>query len=202
MINCSRWKELTESLKFHANVAHIARAPSEFRFLNEYAPISLGLNSTSDEHFLRVLQIFETSPCGGTPICYHMQAVAIAVKGFESQLLANGQRAVVMICTDGEASDGDIADALRPLKSLPVLIILKLCTDDDRIVEYWNNVDRELELDMDVLEDFTVEAKEVHAQNPWLTYGEHLHLLRSFGAKTKELDLLDEVTLSVDDMLF
>eukprot|EP01034_Spumella_vulgaris_P015571 gene15571-19896_t len=66
------------------------------------------------------------------------------------------QKALVVIATDGEASDGEVAEAMRPLKDLPV----------------W--------------------AKEIHAYNPWLTYGEPLQRLREFGCSVKELDLLDE----------
>ena len=31
---CSRWDELGETLKFHAQAAHVAAAPTEFRLLN------------------------------------------------------------------------------------------------------------------------------------------------------------------------
>ena len=44
------------------------------------------------------------------------------------------------------------------------------------------------------------DAKEVHQSNGWLTYGEPLHRLREFGAIMKELDLIDESTLSSEQM--
>ena len=42
---------------------------------------------------------------------------------------------------------------MRPLKDLPVWVVVRLCTNDDKIVDYWNRVDEELELSMDVLDD-------------------------------------------------
>jgi hypothetical protein len=38
------------------------------------------------------------------------------------QLKAAGKKASLIICTDGEASDGDIALAMRPLHNLPVWV--------------------------------------------------------------------------------
>ena len=40
-------------------------------------------------------------------------------------------------------------------------------TDQDRVVDYWNNIDQQLELDMDVLDDLCGEAQEVHEANNW-----------------------------------
>lgn len=42
MIQCTRWSELTSSLKFHAQLAHAAKAPTEFRLLNNCEPILVG----------------------------------------------------------------------------------------------------------------------------------------------------------------
>ena len=66
-----------------------------------------------------------------------------------------------MICTDGESTDGDLTEAMRPLQNLPVLVVIRLCTDEDKIVEYWNGIDEKLEVDIDVLDDIYSEAKEV-----------------------------------------
>ena len=64
-----------------------------------------------------------------------------------------------MIATDGLSSDGDVLNALKPLEQLPVWLIVKLCTDDESIVDYWNQVDQNLEVPMDVLDDFRSEAE-------------------------------------------
>mgnify|MGYP003385803387 FL=1 len=51
---------------------------------------------------------------------------------------------VVTIATDGESSDGDIAAAMRPLQALPVWVVIRLCTDDERVVNYWNTIDAQV----------------------------------------------------------
>lgn len=70
--------------------------------------------------------------------------------------------------------------------------MIRLCTDNQKICEYWNAIDSQLELDIDVLDDLSSEAKEVNANNPWITYGEPLQRLREFGVAVREMDVLDE----------
>jgi hypothetical protein len=115
-------------------------------------------------------------------------------------MYAQKQRAAVIITTDGEATDGNIADAMRPLQDLPVWVVIRICTDDDKIVQYWNGIDEELELEIDVLDDLSAEAQEVQDVNGFISYGEPLHKLREFGATIKEFDLIDESLLSPDQM--
>ena len=160
ILTCSRWSELTDALKFHAQIAHAASAPTEFRLLNSSVPISIGTDDGSNSLNV-LLSTFEGSPNGGTPLCRHIKDVVSKISLIEHQLRANNQRACVMIATDGESSDGDIAEALKPLERLPVWVVVRLCTDDDKIVDYWNNIDKVLELDMDVLDDLFGEADEV-----------------------------------------
>ena len=50
------------------------------------------------------------------------------------------------------------------------------------------------------MDDFKSEANEVAKANPWLTYGEPLHRMREFGITVKEMDLLDEGKLSLEQM--
>jgi hypothetical protein len=122
------------------------------------------------------------------------------IQSIDDHLRANNQRAAVIIATDGISTDGDVAEAMKPLQDLAVWVVVRLCTDDDEVIDYWNNIDNELELEMDVLDDIEGEAKEVRAVNDWLFYGEPLHRLREFGAAIKEMDLIDEDALSSEQM--
>lgn len=139
-------------------------------------------------------------PGGGTPLCHHVNQVVEQITAIAPELRAAGKKASLIICSDGEASDGDITAALRPLHNLPVWVVIRLCTDEDPVVSYWNNIDSQLELNMDVLDDPISESIEVSKVNKWLTYGTPLHRLREFGVTSKEMDLLDEAKLSVESM--
>jgi hypothetical protein len=140
------------------------------------------------------------SPGGGTPLCYHVNQVAQQIAAIAPELKAAGKKASLIICSDGEASDGDITDALRPLNNLPVWVVIRLCTNEEPVVSYWSNIDSQLELNMDVLDDPLGEGQEVAKVNKWLTYGTPLHRLREFGVTTRELDILDEAKLSAESM--
>ena len=51
---------------------------------------------------------------------------------------------------------------MRPLQHLPVWVVIRLCTDEDKMVDYWNNIDNEIELNMDVIDDPLGEAQEIY----------------------------------------
>lgn len=58
------------------------------------------------------------SPAGPTPLCTHIESIVQCILSVEQELRARGQKAVVMIATDGESSDGNVAEALRPLTNV------------------------------------------------------------------------------------
>jgi hypothetical protein len=89
---------------------------------------------------------------------------------------------------------------MKALEGLPVLVVVRLCTNDSSIVDYWNNIDADLELDLDVLDDLNSEAQEVAKVNDWLNYSQAMHRFREFGVKMKEMDVLDERKLTSDEM--
>ena len=203
-VPCSRWEELRDSINFHAELASASNSLTEFRFLNGPPSIVVGdFERDPDGCGLRaVKKVLEGGPQGGTPLCAHIRAIIDQIKTAEVRLRNNNQVACVTICTDGMCSDGNLVLAMKPLEKLPCWVVVKLCTDDDKIVEYWNNVDGELELEMDVLDDFAAEAKEIYDLNPWITYGLPFHRLREWGLKNlKEADMMDERALTANQMV-
>jgi len=192
---CTRWEELGAGVRFHSGLAKAAGCHSQFMFLN-------GPTIKYPEDLPIGAQTFETtlsaSPGGGTPLCQAIHRIVHNLTPLAHSLKASGKKAVIIIITDGEASDGNLVEAMVPLQLLPVWVVVRLVTNEDKVVSYWNSVDSELELDLEVLDDVASEADEVHAKNPWLNYGEPIHRLREWGMHVKEVDMLDEAVLSLE----
>lgn len=51
-----------------------------------------------------------------------------------------------------------------------------------------------------MIDDQLGDARQVDSVNGWLVYGEPIHRLREFGASMKELDIIDESTMSSEQM--
>ena len=130
----------------------------------------------------------------------HIREITQSIQQREQQLKSSGQKAVVVICTDGESSDGDLIEVMKPLTKLPCMIIVALCTDEVKVVNYWNNIEQQIEIEIDVLNDLTSEAVEVDKLNPWLTYGEPLHRMREWGVHLRIMDLIDEKALGMSQL--
>jgi len=190
-------------LRFHVELAKIANAPSEFRLLNALGPKIVGdPNADPDFSNVRALQkVFDGGPSGGTPLCRHINDIVAFLTQHQNEFRQSGQVASLVICTDGVSSDGDVTVAMRPLKQLPVMIVVRLCTNSDDVVAYWDRVEKDLEMDLDIIDDFFGEGAGVFEHNPWINYGEPLQRLREFGVKVKELDMIDEKLLTVQQMV-
>lgn len=46
VINCTRWSELSQTVKFHAELADATSAPTEFRLLNGADPVVVGMGNS------------------------------------------------------------------------------------------------------------------------------------------------------------
>lgn len=153
VIECTRWAEVTSSLMFHAELAEKMRTPTEFRLLNGADPIIVGLEGDNGESLKFLKEVFDESPGGKTPLCAQIAGVVKEIKAIQDVLRSAGKKACVVIVTDGEATDGDVAAALKPLEDLPVWVVIRLCTDEVNVIKYWQDIDRVLELELDVLDD-------------------------------------------------
>jgi len=224
-IDCTRWEEIKETVLYHANMAAQLNMPTIFRLLN-HPGSSIGSQQfgictntcvgANDKigafgevsNAERIMNA--TRPQGGTPLTDHILAIQQQVMEIAPQLNATGKRAVVVIATDGIPTDSQGYDsqgarnqfvqALRLMEGLPVWIVIRICTDDDDVVEFYNDLDEKLELSLEVLDDFQGEAKEVFAFNPWLNYALPIHRIRELGFHDRVFDLIDERRLTKTDV--
>lgn len=132
---------------------------------------------------------------GGTPLNTTLSKI------YEDSLRINGKKKLIIV-TDGESSDGNILRILRKLGNIGFSITIRLCTDDDSIVNYWNNIDKELEFDLDIIDAYPDEYKEVLTHNPTINYSYPLHKFREFGTSDSRFDGLDERRLPSEHTLF
>lgn len=178
----SRWDEVSQSVRMISSLANAAKIQTEVRLLNSAEPVIVGQKEDDEGKGLAtVTSQLLMQPSGQTPICAQLKAVIDQLKSSEFELRASNRIAMLIIMTDGESSDGCIIDVLKELEGFPLQIIIRICTDEIEITEYWHHISAQLDLEIYVLDDLKSEATVVKKCNPWLTYGEPLHLLREFG---------------------
>ena len=219
LVQCSRWEELSKSVEFHADLVASLQAPTDFRLLNmsfeagtQYFSISSMQQQEMRHQANEAKRIMRKSvPHNATPLSMHLNAVRARIVEEASKLRNEGRRIVVVIATDGLPSDSagktnnrtkkEFSDALRQLQGLPVWVVVRLLTDDAEVVDYWNDIDSQIEVPLEVLDDWMGEAAEIYEHNPWLNYPEIMHHVREMGFSHPLFDLVDERRLEVSEML-
>jgi hypothetical protein len=184
-----------------ASLADAAETPTEIRMLNKAEPLVVGLGSrVSKSDLAEVMIQLSIEPSGQTPICKQLCDIIEQLRSMESELRATNKIALLIIMTDCDSSDGDIIDVLKPLEGLPLQIIIRMCSDEREITEYWQHINAQLDLDIYVLGEVKAEAVVVAENNSWLTYGEPLHRAREFGLMVPAIDNLDLRQLSKQEI--
>jgi len=211
-IECSRWDEIRDCVHYHEQMSNLLGAPTEFRLLNQPSETErhtffAGVEG-SQSHLDRTLQYMK--PTGKTPLTSHVLNLQKEIKEMANDLNAKGQKVVIVLATDGLPLDNDsssfeearikFVDAMRSLEGLPVWIVIRLCTDEDHIVSFYNDLDDNLELSLEVLDDYDAEAKEIYEHNKWLNYTLALHRTRELGFHDRVFDLIDERALTKGEL--
>ena len=214
VLRATRWQELCDTLISLSEISTSLGARTDFHLLNpgtssatppgggQYLSLCTdaygfvtAAGATVDHDQLSAF-FKGLSPTGTTPLAESLHQIINTINPVAEKMRHNGQKAVVVIATDGLPNDKNaFLRALQQLQALPVFPIVRLCTNDDNVVQYYSDLDKSLEHPLEVLDDEAGEAQEIRAVNPWLTYGQPLHLAREFGLHDKLYDILDEQPL-------
>ena len=163
-VPCTRWTELQGSLEYHIQLAGLLEATTIFRFLNdpgrsagpqEFSVGDCTATTTIEEQMEAALAVVrKASPRGVTPLTAHLQDIKGQIMTMEADLRERGQEAVVVLATDGLPSNAygesteavlrEFLYALKEIQSLPVWVVIRLCTDDEKVVSYYNSLDSEV----------------------------------------------------------
>merc|ERR1719433_541417 len=138
---------------------------------------------------------------GTTPLGERLREVHHLLQHTFVQQALQGLRCVVVVATDGmptvvgsgvpsEQAKLEVVQELRRLCSdLNAFIVVRLSTDEDETVAFYNKIDDDVELNLEVLDDLEGEAKELReAGNGWLTYSPEIHMIREGGTFAKLMD--------------
>jgi len=205
-----------EQAKWNARIG----TPCEFMLLNPEG-MTIRVTPESEEPIETQLAKLESwlnraKPAGPTPLSERLRDVYTRISAQKDELKRAGQSVMLIIATDGEPSASpearrsylsardEFVQMLRKILggSLPVRGVIRLTTDNDAVVEFYNKIDEELEFPLDVLDDIVSEAKEIASKgNGWLTYSPLIHTMREQGTLVQLFDDLDERCLGAQDAM-
>lgn len=148
-------------------------------------------------------------PRGVTPIAERLEDIRGRIQANLGDLAQRSQMVFLTIVTDGlpttrfsgESTAADQHHMVQVLRNicatLPVQLVIRLCTDDAQTISFYNRIDEEYELPLDILDDMTSEAQEIAQHgNSWFAYTPVIHRIREAGTLCKVLDALDERPLN------
>lgn len=195
-ISCSRWDELLQGFDFNSKISILGSIETTVKFLNGGTFIFGNSYIQNPKDFILP---FHTMKSGLTPLGKAIGEIIEDLKNYRLFSL-NTQKAQVTIYTDGEPSDCNKEKFKELLKELIVdysaNVTIRLLTDNESILEYWNNIEGDVELNLDVIDNFLSECKEVESVNPKICYPYQIHQLREFGTSLTLFDHLDERKLN------
>jgi hypothetical protein len=217
--SCTRWEEICAFAEDHARWNLAVGTPCEFMLLNSMGRgpsvspqegrdfVSIDRSAGADSEQMRSLDklLKNNGPRGVTPIAERLEEIRLRLHAEAEELARRQQMVFLTIATDGlptspwsgQSTSKDqeqMVSALRRLcAELPVQLVIRLCTDEESTVQFYNKIDDELELPLDILDDFASEAKEITDKgNGFFAYTPLLHRIREAGTLCKLLDDLDE----------
>ena len=214
----SRWKEFKQFFDFHVKMSARCWIPTEFWLVNDPGPdmeqrfsVACGNKEDLSEDREVANEIISRVRLQRkrNPMASQLLRIEKRIAKKAPELTSSNKHVILMLCMDGYLSDEfgregskvkqEFVDRLVDISKLPVKLIVRLHTDNDRVTDFFNKLDSKL-ADIDVLDDYFGEAMEVYLHNPWLTYSLGLHRLREAGLASDLIGELDERCFTTHDI--
>lgn len=186
---------------------------------NHVGPQQVGIcaskHITSPEELKRAKDLLRrTRPVGASsPINFHLLEIISSTQYLIPILEQTQSRLVLHICTDSIPSDPEghelpelkagLRTILLQLIDMPIQVVLRLSTDDERVVDFYKEMAYEALFvkRLQVIDDFVSECAQVKRWNPWMNYGYPLHLCREGGVYVPAVEQLSHRKLLVPEVI-
>jgi len=194
----SRFEELCNALKFHANIAiqfnkhiefHIMNTPNNF--------ISNMIGPNIDE----IDRLSQTYTYGDLSLKDSIQTILTNINKNSALIHARNKKAHVVITVDNIPIDINVIGILNELiKKTFVHVTIRLCTDDTKVIDYWQYINELSGYKLYILNNIYVKINKVLQYNPWFTYCEKIHRIYECGDLIELFYYIDEQPLTISEI--
>jgi len=155
--------------------------------------------------------LLQTEPDGVSLITKGLRSLQSELHALAPVVSEQGKKIYFVLATDGLPSDKfgqtnaaateQLMETLRDFESYPIFFVIRLCSNDEETVEFYNGLDALLERNIEVIQDIHTEASEIFKTNKWINYSLPLHWSREMGLRDRLFDLIDERQLTKEEMI-
>ena len=168
----SNFQEIDNTLKFHTNLSKKYDKHFQYYILNSE------LFNKNDSEFKIITDITEKAD-----ISYN-----------------KNKKSHVVITSDSELNSNVINILHDLIKRSYIHITIRLCTDDSRMIDYWQSMNEYFGYKLYILDNINVKKNKILSYNPWFIYTEKMQRVFECGKLINLFQLLDEKTLSISEI--
>ena len=147
MIKTTRWQELLKDIEDVGTLSQTVGSRTEFYPINPLDSPPLVVTGEGRSGEVAAVCAGLGAPHSSTPLAETTKRVADKIAGMvEQSLIMPGEKACVVIATDGEPNDkAAFKREVERLCQLPVWLVFRVCTNDDGVIDYYNELDGQSE---------------------------------------------------------
>ena len=194
----TRFQELCNALKFHTRVAKQFNKHIQFHIVNKPDNyISKIINANLDD----LDKLSQTETIGDFSLNESIHTVISKIQKKSEMIHTKNKKVHVVITADCEPIDNNFLSIINKLiKRSFIDVTVCLCTDDPKIIDYWQNINELTGDRLNILDNIYVKTNKVLYYNSWFSYCEPIHRVFECGKLINLFHLLDEQSFSISDI--